>query len=197
MPRASSFANEHTIGYFMIPLVLAEFATKFRMVTPVYYMATREGSRQARSSFTQAPFKLMAMYARRPKLSEKHLGRIEMKVNQILFDRSDYLRHEGIPTIIGMPLAENITDVHEKLNMRWFELLEGGVETQFQIPRDAGVEFAAGSIVATNLPAFGTNLKFSKVFNSWEEASGILRNGPGFHGFYGYSYKPIYFILHL
>lgn len=197
MVRPSSFANEHTIGYFMIPLVLAEFETKFRMVTPVYYMATREGSRQARSAFPSAPFKLMAMYARRPKLSDRHPGRIEMKVNQILFDRSDYLRQEGVPTIIGMPMAENMTAVHEKLNMRWFELQEGGVEIQLQIPRDAGIEFAAGSIVATDLSVFSENLKFSRVFNFWEEASGILRNGPGFHGFYGYSYKPIYFILHL
>lgn len=197
MPRPSSFANEHTIGYFMIPLVLAEFETKFRMVIPVYYMATREGSRLARSAFPSAPFKLMTMYARRPKFSDRHPGRIEMKVNQILFDRSAYLRKEGVPTIVGMPLAENITAVQEKLNMRWFELQEGGVEIQLQIPRDAGLDFAAGSIVATNLPAFGTNLRFSKVFNSWEEASGILRNGPGFHGFYGYSYKPAYFILYM
>jgi hypothetical protein len=197
MPRSTSFANEHTIGYFMIPLLLAELQTKFRTVTPVYYMATREGSRQAQKAFTSAPFKLIAMYARRPKLNDKSPGMIEMKVNQIAFDRSDYLRHQGISTIIGVPVAQNITEVHEKLNMRWFVLLGGGLETRIQIPKDEGVAVSYGSVVATDLRAFSESLKFSKVFDSWEEASGILRSGPGFHAFYGYSYKPVYFILDL
>jgi hypothetical protein len=66
--------------------------------------------------------RLLAMYARRPKICVPNQDYILVKINNILFERSYYLKEMGIPTIVGVPRISSITNFHLDCPCSWFNL---------------------------------------------------------------------------
>ena len=206
--NATSFICEHSAEFVLIPLLTQLFSAHKQNLIPLYFWKTREGSSISKRCDPNTPIRLLAMYARRPKICDPDQDYILVKINDILFERACYLKENGIPTIIGVPRVSSIMDLHIGCPCSWFSLFsdrDSKSEIEFRIDiksNKCDVELPAsiqGPLKDEELLSLfnkGTHLP------SWQDAIQILGAKRSDYGFYGNSfywrmggmYKPVYFI---
>jgi len=154
------------------------------------------------------PIRLLAMYARRPKVSEPQQDYIVVKINSILFEHAYYLKENGIPTIVGVPRVASIMDLYNGCPCSWFTLcpdrnFKSDVEFKIDIKSNkCDIELPAdirGPLEDVELLSLFAKVEY---LQSWQDAIEILRADGLGYGSYGNSiywpmgrlYKPVYFI---
>lgn len=193
MPIAKhSFINEHTAEYYLVPQLNAALSQYFAPVIPFYYWRTREGGLLSRRGYLKA--RVVAVYARRPKLDKK-FGLIHMKINQPLFDHAHALTDKGIPVFAGIPIAKSIDELSMDMRCRWFHLSRGWEceipLNEDQLPKTVGV-------TELNLKEFPDAVARSAKELSWNEIHEHLKyQSPEayYRSFFRLQYKPVYFLL--
>ena len=147
------------------------------------------------------------MYARRPKIFDPDQDYILVKINDILFERSYYLRENGIPTIVGVPRVSSIMDLQIGCPCSWFYLYPDGnfksdIEFTIDIKSNKCDDELPLSIQGPLEDEELVNL-FNKgtLLPSWQYAIQILRGESLDYRLYGNSfywpmgtYKPVYFM---
>lgn len=131
----ASFLSERTVEYALVPLVQSALEQKFGRSVPLFYWKSREGNRVS-SSVNDGPyFKILAMFARRPKITAREYI-LEGKINGELFEFSRAAMERGIPTIAGFPAISSIWKLYESLRVHWIQIeptTEGDVVFQVRI----------------------------------------------------------------
>ena len=61
-----SFMSEHTVEYALVPKMIGILAPQFPRVIPIYFWATREGSRISRLCDVSGKVRVIAVFPRRP-----------------------------------------------------------------------------------------------------------------------------------
>lgn len=200
MAKPTSFISERSAELILVPQLVQLLTPYYPRITPLYYMATREGSLNSRVDFKAAGFKILAMYARRPKVFHPGSGMITMKVNQQLFDHSTFLAEKGIATIIGIPLADTLEQINPDTPSRWFKLDNHGTESLLHIHKQAALVDKVLGITPIESAHIAESAQCGRTYNHWTQIIHLLKNGPRpyqWTRFFGYIYKPIYFILYI
>ena len=96
---------------YLVPAIDRMLSLAGMQVVPIYFWKTREGNYLSQKCNMEKNFKVIAMYARRPKVVEPMQNDIEVKINNILFQRAFYLKQYGIPTIAGVPRISTIGEL--------------------------------------------------------------------------------------
>ncbi len=124
----ASFLNERSVEFCLVPR-LCRLLSDFRRVTPIYFWRTREGSRLGFESDNGASVRVLAMYARRPKMSSVGDDTISMKINAYLRERVSFLANQGIPAVFGVPLASSLLDFQLSVPCIWFKVHSEGKDS--------------------------------------------------------------------
>ena len=206
--KTTSFICEHSAEFVLVPLLTQLFSAHKQNLIPLYFWKSREGSSISKRCDPNTPIRLLAMYARRPKICDPEQDYISVKINDILFERAYYLKENGIPTIVGVPRVSSIMDLYIGCPCSWFTLcpdrdFKSDVEFKIDIKSNkcdielpTDIRGPLEHVELLSLFAKGEYLR------SWQDAIGILRAEGLDYGSYGNSiywrmgrlYKPVYFI---
>jgi hypothetical protein len=114
--------SEHTAEYALVPDLVAHLGKHFPIIVPVYFWATREGARVGRESISNHTIRVVAAFARRPKVVRPGDERILVKVNEQLFAAARAGAEVGIPVLAGVPLVNNLVDFSIGVSCSWFHI---------------------------------------------------------------------------
>jgi len=192
----TSFINEHTASYILIPRLKTILHQNYRKVIPLYYWATREGSNRSLNTMIGVEFSVLALYSRRPKLSSGPTENISVKLNKSLFESARIFSNFGISVLAGSPLVRSICQLDSDANCVWFKVQNS---TDDLIICCDNSDFRRHEL----------HIEESRIVNFIEHNSKIIdlqklklatdemRSLPGasFSFFSGSGYKPIYFLL--
>jgi len=120
--KETSFMSEHTAEYALVPDLIDKFSGRFPNITPVYFWGTREGSRVGHESVSGRVSRVVAVFARRPKVLHPGDKSILVKINDILFAAARAGEEVGIPVLAGVPLVNNLVDFSLEVPCSWFQI---------------------------------------------------------------------------
>ena len=208
---AQSFISEHSGELILVPAINNVLSNAGMQVVPIYFWKTREGNYLSQKCDIVKKFRVVAMYSRRPKVVEPAQNDIEMKINDILFQRAFYLKQYGIPTIAGVPRISTIGDIRIGCDCSWFYLdpqkrEEEEVVTLVDIRTNRCrlklPDRVQGPLLESDLLDIVSN---ATVFSKWIEVIPVLRGEPDTWSskrafpnsmFWPFiTYKPIYFLI--
>ncbi len=116
----SSIFTERTAEYAILPPLLSYLRKRFGAAVPMYFWATREGNRVALERHASQRFRVLAVFARRPKVlnGQNMLG----KINQELFAFADRAVAHGLPSVAAFPAVSNLFELGHTFQTYWFPL---------------------------------------------------------------------------
>ena len=203
----TSFFCEHTAEYMLVPKMHALLVTRFPASVPIYFWKTREGNSVSSSLHSRRALRVLAMFARRPKIvNGEHL--VAGKINKELYEFADASRRAGIPAIAAFPAASSLWSLYVDPPVFWISL---------QIKKPSDIEFILDTSnhscqpyrrdgcavpVLSDEEVLEMVNREAKVLE-WDEAMkeiGELRleryREGAFTRFFGFGgYKPVYFLL--
>jgi hypothetical protein len=200
-----SIFTERTAEYAILPPLISYLRQRFGGAVPMYFWATREGSNAAQERHANQRFRVLVVFARRPKLLDGQ--NVFGKINRELFEFADRAVVHGIPSVAAFPVVKDLFELGRNFETRWFpmagqlhqdtrfkvhlsrpdiepEPLDGCQQLPFWELHDLGNAVAAASVLI------------------WPDAMRVIRDvrhahrvipGVGFFG--GGSYMPVYVLV--
>lgn len=203
MTLATGFCSEHTAEYVLAPRFVGLFAARGLQAVPLFFWLTREGSATGRCSAPDRNVRVVAVFARRPKLSGRG-DAIEIKFNDELFEYAAAARDVGIPVFAGAPVATSVFDLTEQCALAWFS-----ISTRHRGDRVVLVEVAPPHRLVADDLGVSAPLSDDAIFDivgreaaikRWGEVADSLRFIRGMSGLrrhvrWGSGYKPFIAII--
>lgn len=118
----TSFICERSAEYALIPELMKELKKNFKHVTPIYPWISREGSNISKEIHSMRLFKIIGLYARRPKLSSFDDTTIKVKFSEQIIYGARTSQRLGIPIIAGCPLARDFMELGNCNKFLWANL---------------------------------------------------------------------------
>lgn len=200
----TSFISERSAEMLLVAELMSLIRDVYPSVTPLFYWSTREGNNLSRQSFHGKTLKIVVLYARRPKVEYIGSGEIEIKLNELLFRRSDLYSHSGMPVIAGCPLADKLEELVMGVPCIWLKLMLGGNTEVITVNVTDPVIQAENAVIITRddiLRMIATSNDFTwaraiDVINSVRRETLMDDDGAFRFGMYGDIYKPVYLLIH-
>lgn len=158
----------------------------------------------SQQSFQDQNIKVLILYARRPKVEHIGSGRIEIKLNELLFRRTERYTNAGMPVIAGCPVADKLEKLQMGVPCIWLELTPGGYEEIITVNVSRPV-VQSQHVNTISRDDILNMIAAAKTF-SWHEAlkvidsvrrENIVNTHENFRrGLFGDVYKPVYFLIH-
>ncbi len=206
MPEPISYICERSAEYVLIPELVRKFRERYSFVTPIYPWMTREGSRFSREQNAGAEFRVLGVYARRPKFLKLNDNLIHVKINQEIVVSAAVGRSLGIPMIAGCPLARNIKELGSCSDYIWvdlknipssegdFTILVDGISQYEGCYSDYVIGDLEDVLEAVELEA--RCLDFNTLIDSIKNISTAGKGGGVYHPFaYMGGYKAVYLLM--
>lgn len=118
--KPKGFMSEHTAEYALVSNLIAHLADCFPRVIPMCFWSTREGARIAEESMGGHRVRVVAAFARRPKVLRSGQPSILVKINAQLFVGAAEGSEFGIPVLAGVPLVASLSDFTIGVPCSWF-----------------------------------------------------------------------------
>jgi hypothetical protein len=199
----TSFMSEHTVELYLVPRFRALLNMRYTGVLPFFYWKRREGSILSHRDGFPALITACAMFPRRPKVMGEQ---IEMTVNEEVYLMSKHLREAGIPTFLGFPYVNALSEFATDFECLWFS-------PNSKDFRYTSHEISSGKGTAEYSTLFGP-FKDEKEIHGYIEANAIRQTWCDLldvlfevhskisqediikHRFlFGPPYKPVYFLM--
>ncbi|MEM0672145.1 hypothetical protein AAHA48_03005 [Dickeya oryzae] len=116
-----SFFSERTAEYSLIPEVMKVLGERFPFVAPIYFWKSREGNSISRVQNIHKRVRIMAMFARRPKI-EKLENYVSGRINSSVLNYARHAKEYGVATIAGFIAVDSFFDISSKNRFVWFDL---------------------------------------------------------------------------
>jgi hypothetical protein len=116
----TSFISEHTAEYPLMHSLVGILSRQFSTIIPIYFWATREGSRIAAEGIGRQPVCVVTAYPRRPKIVNPEDSILLMKINAELLHAGSAGLDVGIPVFAGVPLASGLLQFSIDTPCSWF-----------------------------------------------------------------------------
>jgi len=199
---ATSFISEHTAEFCLIPQFAAMLSQQYQTVIPFFYWSSREGGIMAKQSMDGQLLKVVALYARRPKIDKVLQPIVQVKFNERLFERAKFLEDNGIPVFAGVPLISSLFDYKLTSPCAWFSFIENGNEELINVTLENN-----STDINPNVKQLDTANILNKINDEcktmkWDQANEYFKLKKGFRsrlyngfGMWGEIYKPVYFVL--
>lgn len=196
-----SFLSEHTAEYYLVPRTAEVFSSYATVVVPIYFWSTREGSRLGEEGIKYSQVRVIAIFARRPKVSASHADIIMAKLNRELFVYAREARALGIPTLAGMPLISSLDQLRINCPCVWFRLLDD-CENDIEIPMSLEGEPLETTVLShvdgpTQLDTLADDAVSAAAVSEWTEVIANLRflKRVMRHGIHFGGYNPFHLLL--
>lgn len=201
----SSIFTERTAEYAILPPLLSYLRQRFGAAVPMYFWATREGNSVAQERHASRRFRVLIVFARRPKVldGQNMLG----KINRELFEFADRAVVYGLPSVAAFPAVSDLFELGRNFQTYWFPL--AGLphqDTHFNIhlsrPDIGPVPLDGCQLASWRLDDVGDAVATASVL-IWRDAIRAIRDVRHAHrvipsiGFFGGggSYMPVYVLI--
>jgi hypothetical protein len=199
----SSFMSERTVEFYLVPRFRALLNTSYSRVLPFFYWKTRESSIMSRNDDFPALVTTCAMFPRRPKVYGE---RIEMTVNEEVYLMSEHLRQARIPTFLGFPRVNSLSEFATDFECLWFSPNSREISyTYHEIPLgEATTEsptlfgpFKDEKKIHEYIEANATQQTWRSLLDSLFEVHSKISHDDMIAGRFrfGPPYKPVYFVM--
>lgn len=200
----TSFINERTLEYKLVPDLQKALEPHCNAAMPMFFWKTREGGIRSRASFPGESFKVIAMFARRPKVHDKS-NALYATINDELLIFAEHAINMGVPTLGGFCAARNlgeITSAHsiwiplfksdESMNLlRWNESDSPGGSLSTYESKVASIN--TGELPEAILPRCEP-MSFGTAIDTMDRLRSVLNREAVLPYYYGSSYKPVYML---
>lgn len=201
----TSFMSEHTAEYALVPDLITKLADRCSTIVPVYFWGRREGSRAGRESVCRSPVRVVAAFARRPKVARPGSDSILVKFNNVLFAAAHAGAEVGVPVFAGVPLVTDLVFYSIGVRCSWFHVTSASKWSGDQELRLAlnGQPQCAELPQGIAGPLSGTALADIAELESHEldwkfalEAMRLMKSAGGFHHpIFGVGYRPFFLLM--
>ncbi|MEE7596438.1 hypothetical protein [Acinetobacter baumannii] len=183
----TSYINEHTAEYYLVPTLMEILQKKYKHVSPIFPWVSREFNKLSRLIHKDDKFYVLIMFPRRPKL---YNNEIYITFNEELERFFNIAKMIKVPIILGCPLANNIWELSERKCL-WVEL-EKVKNEGYYIP----VSYIEEEGLIINEKDIYNLVEKSIAFNFLDFYDFVrkLRENKK-HYIYGDIYKPVYFLI--
>lgn len=120
--KPTSFMSERTAEYALVYDLIRHIRVVSPRVIPMCFWSTQEGARTAEESMRSRRVRIIAAYARRPKVLYSDQPRILVKINAPLFTGAAEGLKFGIPVLTGVPLVTALSGFSIGVPCSWFHL---------------------------------------------------------------------------
>jgi hypothetical protein len=203
--------SEHTAEFILVTDAIRRLGPACSRIVPFFLWLSREGSPKVAASSGEH-IRLVAVYARRPKVEKTGQDHVLMKVNYSLFEHAAVLQPLRIPVFAAIPCVSRLTDHAAGAPCAWF-LLEPrpGAQGDVSIELPAGpsvveLDHACGplrgplgtealvqAIVESGAPMAWPDA-FDRIRSAARNSQGVRRYYSPWYARFG-SYKPFYLAL--
>ena len=196
--------SEHSTEFILVHDLIKILQTEFSTITPLYYWASREGGINSKNCFIQKAIQVLAFYPRRPKIDYPGSGSVQVKINELLSHRKQYLESKGISVIAGVPLADQLDDIHFGTSCLWFDISPDEIDRVFTIDLSSGS--LSGDVPRTLdkegilriINRYSLPMPWSSVISILKEMGTRSENRyTPWNRMSGDLYKPVYLVLSL
>lgn len=133
--RASSFFSERTAEYILVPQLQHSLACHFGTAIPIYFWKSREGNRTSLRIQEPSLVRVLAMFARRAKVSTRD-NVVTGKINAELLSFALAADAMGIFTVAGFPAVRSLLELCTQPLTYWFRLTHSGLnDSSFVVDR--------------------------------------------------------------
>lgn len=201
----ASFCNERTVEYAMTSYLKTALSNDFQAVIPFYFWASREGSPSARLNSDRQLYRMIAMFARRPKYSGIKSA-IRGKINVELEAYALAASKRRIPAFAAFPLVSTLVDLAREPDFFLLPLGETGGELEFTVDLSAKPPAVwdddCKSVRLVDVPELVDRVMRTTVPAPYEDFVDAIKEirtelhyqGTGYFGLIG-GYKPVYLLL--
>lgn len=198
----SSFFCERTAEYALVPLLQCALKQHFETVVPISYWRTREGNRTSAGIHKDRSFRILVMFARRPKITSNG-SVLAGRVNCDLYSFANAAKQDGVLTIAGFPAVKSIPDLHFNPQVFWLHITSVTPEYFFAdiSHNDRTLTDNNDNVVATlSIDDIANEIYLRTQIFTWDEAMlAIHRLRTSHRGHYTSvwqnTYKPVYFLV--
>ena len=118
----TSFICERSSEYNLLPELIRVLKSRFEVVVPVYPWISREGSKLSMLVNKDFRFRVLGMYAMRPKVHSPLAPTMNIKFSEQIIYGSQQANRYGIPMIAGCPLARNFQELSSCEKYLWADM---------------------------------------------------------------------------
>lgn len=203
----SSFFCERTAEYALVPVLQRALADHFGSAVPIFYWKTREGNSVSLKVHNGHFVKILAMFARRPKLTGRK-NWVSGKINFELLQFADAARSVGIPTIAGFPAVASLHGLYSDPPIFWLPVDQsdaGNLEftTNIARSRPIPIDEEGRAIPTLSIEEVIIEVEEGAEVFSWDDAMSHISElrlehyrGDSYFGFGWFGgYKPVYFLM--
>jgi len=206
--KPTSFICERTAEYALVPKVIDILLVKYGVVTPIYPWISREGSNISKAVNSDKMFKIIGLYARRPKLNSIKESNISVKYSgQIIYGAHKGIEL-GIPMIAGCPLARNFEELSRCNKFLWSDLSRfslDDIDLQILVDKSGNVSQEFSRFVIDDdvdiLEIIERNSMVFSIDSFIDAIKEIKMTSEGYGEYFPLAfmggYKPVYFLLSL
>ena len=108
---ATSFINEHSVEFSLVPYLKKELEKKYNFVLPLFPWLNRETGKLSQYVHRNDTFKVLVMFPRRPKLEQEDGKIVYVTINEDLLSFKEFAKDYGVPVIAGCPIAANFWEL--------------------------------------------------------------------------------------
>jgi hypothetical protein len=186
MDKAKSFLSEHSVEFSLIAAAKEFLSCQYEYAVPIYPWMGRELGKLSGLIHGGDCFKVLAIFARRPKLTTKPSSSIFIKINSELLEFEMICREFGIPVIVGCPMVYSFWDLDKSPQVVWLDL---AVQNEVVLELEKGVKAGIDGGGVLDLVNRAAELSFP----NFDRFLRLVRSLSS--SFYGSTYKPFYFLI--
>ena len=189
--KATSLMSEHSIEYCLVPRMLTILKQSFQDITPIYPAMMREfGKRSYKNQ--NAFIRALAMFPRRPKITNDFSSEIYITINQELHAFEDFMRAIGVPTIAGCPMVKTIWELSCDPEICWIDIRHASLNKYLN---EINYEETSGALLTEQEILRRVSESQLLSIESLGDAVRTFRGISGGSYIYGPQYKPVFFLI--
>lgn len=134
---ATGFANEKTAEHIVLHDLYEKYRNYYDYFYPFYFRKGRDDTKIALEN-NRGCYKLVAVFARRPKTTTIDPGRIIVTLRKSLFEGALFFEERGIPVFASSPIGSSIDDIGFGSQCRWFKICPNRAFNGLSLEREVG-----------------------------------------------------------
>ena len=205
--NSTSFMNERSLEYVIIPELIKILSASGNSVAPIFYWKSREGGAQSACAHNGKNVRVVALFARRPKIN-KNPNIIDGKINWQLINFAKEAKKFGIPSVAAFCAGRSLFELTPS-RTHWIELRGKSTrnDIHFSLQDHGGVTSLVcddGTLISTidranmaqSITAASEIMSFATAMHIMDTLRHFLTNNPHHSNFlFSYSYKPVYLLI--
>ena len=202
----TSFFSERTAEYSILPPLVGHLSERFGRAIPMYFWSNREANRTSERIHSDLSVSVLAVFARRPKLT-KNADVLQGKLNRQLMEFSADASAYGIPCVAGFPAVRSLVDMCGGFRTYWFEVIPAVQDdivfsVALSRPHLPPVLEGGPLLKALSLDEVADQVENIAVPRPWSAAIEVIEKTrvrsphSGMYGAYGGNpYRPVYVVI--